>query len=1347
MNGAPKNQGKRLTRLINGMNMKLRPKLILIFMIVKVIPIILLTVIAWNQIISLGRLLRDIAVTDSTIALNDIARENIERMTTDKTAEISRFLYQRDQDILLLSKLNPSDEAYRIFSENRNSLLMAQGKWTLSEDKTKWVEKQPSRSPGPGNAFINGENNDERYVSRYRRRQAENTSHYYEYFPLYDEITFIDLDGNETYKFVNPDSPKKHYPMNPDKVNVADGTHTYIRAERYWEEIKALKPGEIYVSEVIGAYVGTNYIGIYTPEELLHNVPKTHPNYDLLQEIANLPTNEFIEVAKKQAFAGKENPVGQRFEGIVRWATPFVDYDGEIVGYITMALNHDHIMEFVDHITPMKERYTFLSDASEGNYAFLWDYKCRNIAHPRHHSIVGYNPVNGEPQVPCLEGAANYASDYENGGDINKAGDAGELAEPISAPDATNASQPGRDALFHSWLESGGAQWLKSNPSWESFNLSKIVTGKNWWEWEPADSPPSSGASWGTFLAGHENNQEILPWFLKNTPQDEVDNPTGTPREDYIHDYQSGDTTPADELTRAGFVGYDGRFLSNAPQYAGWMDLTENGGSGSFYIRWSDTDKLTTAGAIPYYTGKYAPENQNGSKRGFAFVTIGSDIDNFTSPAVSTDIKLTLAITSMSRENAIQLVVTSAVLIALVVLVAVILASSLTNNIHELVDGISRFRAGERQFRFRSELKDEFGMLANSFDDMAVSLEDSVNSPLSIIDLEYKVVYMNESALAEIGKTLDEAIGSPYSNMCICSSESECDPIAALKEGRQAKVLYQEESGHYLQGVANYLFDSDGEITGYIIVLNDVSEIQLARQRAEQANIAKSNFLSNMSHEIRTPLNAIIGMTSIGSNTRSIEKKDYALERIQEASKHLLVVINDILDVSKIEANKFSLSKVEFVLDHLIQNVVDVIRYRVEQKSQRLSLHIDTDIPRTLIGDDQRLAQIITNLLTNSVKFTPENGMIHMEASLASLEGSKCEICISISDTGIGVCEEERERLFTSFEQADRSISRKYGGTGLGLFICKSIVEMMDGHIWVESEPNMGSTFSFTVRLDCVGNENRKLLASGLDLNDIRILVVDCDLDTQVFFEETAKFTGIRFDLATKGPQALSMNIENGGYDIYFISGDMPDEDGVELARAIYERSADSTVVLMATSFDWNSTWERANKIGLTRHLSKPLFMSAVIDCINKCLCTPDQVFEEQPDHVSNFEGRCVLLVEDVEINREIVLSLLEPTKLEIDCATNGARAVDAFEANPLKYDLIFMDIQMPEMDGLTATKLIRDSSRERAREIPIVAMTANAFKEDIEKCLEAGMNGHIGKPLSFYHVIDMLEKYIGSKR
>jgi len=1346
MHNDSKNRARGFTRLLNKMNMKLRPKLILIFLAVKVIPIILLTVIAWNQIVSLGSLLRDIAVTDSKNALNDGAREYIERMTTDTAADIARFLHQRDQDILLLSKLNPSDEAYRIFSENRNSGLMTRGEWTISGDGKSWEEKEPYQYTGPDNTSTNRENDDQRHGSGFRNRPPEFFDHYREFFPLYDEITFIDMDGNEAFKYVSPDSNKIHYPMNPEKVSIADGSYTYVRAENYWEQLQKLQPGEVYVSDVIGAYVGTNYIGMYTPG-VLKNLPENpaaglpHPNRDELVRIGNLPEEEFIEVAKKQAFAGRENPVGQRFEGIVRWATPFVDFDGNIAGYVTVALNHDHIMEFVDYITPLNKRYTVMPDALSGNYAFIWDYKCRSIAHPRHHSIVGFDPVTGEPQIPWLENTIDYERDYKNGGFIKVPDENGEQTEKVEKKDDGGNAKPAQNTPFFYWYSSGGAQWLEANPSWESHNLSSIK-GVNWWEWDAAEKP-AAGMSWGEFLSKNESNREILPQFGERILRNENGDPAMYASGEFIPDYQSRDKTSARELTKAGYMGLDGRYLNNAPQCTGWMDLTENGGSGSFYILWSDVYKLTTAGAIPYYTGQYSPENRNGSGRGFAFVTIGAGIEDFTAPAVTIGEKLTLAINTHSGESTIQLIVSSVGLVVLVVLVAILLASSLTRSIQDLVNGISRYRAGERQFRFHTDLRDEFGVLADSFDEMAVSLEDSVNSPLSIVDLEFRVVYMNDLALKVSGNTLDNAIGTLYRDISVYPTGSVYDPIAALQEGREAEVMYQEESGHYLKGTANYLVDQKGKKTGFIIVSGDVTEIQLARQKAEQANIAKSNFLSNMSHEIRTPLNAIIGMTSIGMGASNIEKKDYALERIQEASKHLLGVINDILDVSKIEANKLCLSTAEFVLDQVIQHVLEVVSFRVEQKKQKLSVHIDPGVPHELIGDDQRLAQVITNLLINAVKFTPEKGLIHMEAALLSMDDAGCVIQFVVSDTGIGISKEQQTRLFSSFEQAEASTSRKYGGSGLGLFICKSIVEMMGGKIWVDSEPDEGSIFSFTVRMAYGGSGQKKLLATCLKMDDIRLLVVDSDRNTQSFFGETSKLIGVRCDIAATESDALDMVTEKGGYSICFVAGDIPEVDCVGLAHTISEKSGGCTVIFMAANCDWNAIHQRAAEIGITRHVSKPLFVSSVTDSINECLYVPDQVLEMQSKPMLDFEGRCVLLVEDVEINREIVLALFEPTKLEIDCAENGIEAVDAFKADPLKYDMIFMDIQMPEMDGLTATQLIRDSGMERAREIPIVAMTANAFKEDIEKCLEAGMNGHLGKPLVFELVIETLERFL----
>ena len=410
--------------------------------------------------------------------------------------------------------------------------------------------------------------------------------------------------------------------------------------------------------------------------------------------------------------------------------------------------------------------------------------------------------------------------------------------------------------------------------------------------------------------------------------------------------------------------------------------------------------------------------------------------------------------------------------------------------------------------------------------------------------------------------------------------------------------------------------------------------IRSALEKAEAASRAKGNFLSNMSHEIRTPMNAIIGMTAIGRNSHDIQKKDYAFEKIDGASSHLLGIINDILEMSKIEAGKFELSLVEFNLDKLLQKVVNVISFRIDEKKQNFNVHLDGNIPLSLIGDDLRINQVITNLLTNAVKFTPEKGLISLDAVLEKAEDDNITIRFSVKDTGIGISEEQQHRLFSSFEQAESSTSRKFGGTGLGLAISKHIVELMGGRIWIESELGKGAAFIFTIQV---------------------------------------------------------------------LKGE--------------ERAADSADDVGRNPFEQGET----------------------------------------------YAGCHLLLAEDVDINREIVLTMMEPLALEIDCAVNGREAVKKFRENPGRYDMIFMDLQMPEMDGLEATRMIRAIEAERAakkspesyeesnngnlhRQIPIIAMTANVFREDVEKCLAAGMNDHVGKPLNFSEVMEKIRHYLTHK-
>jgi PAS domain S-box-containing protein len=646
-----------------------------------------------------------------------------------------------------------------------------------------------------------------------------------------------------------------------------------------------------------------------------------------------------------------------------------------------------------------------------------------------------------------------------------------------------------------------------------------------------------------------------------------------------------------------------------------------------------------------------------------------------------------------------------------------------------------------------------------------------------LFDQEGRIVfasdsYLRRSKIPAIGMIL----GKTYSELMVPVVADEflleLSEIFQMAQTEKRSVEVEQDIDFGLDGNARHyqtqvtpMIDDDGSPRGMMMFFYDTTELmrakleaERARFQAEQSTRAKSDFLSRMSHEMRTPMNAIIGMTLIAKSAKDPERKEYCLDKISEASTHLLGVINDILDMSKIEANKFELSFSEFNFEKMLQRVTNVMNFKVEEMEQNLLVEISPDMPSRIISDEQRLAQVMTNLLSNAVKFTPQGGTVSLsvkrlgeadkENEAEEKEGSAA-IRVEVKDTGIGISLEQQARLFASFEQADGSISRKYGGTGLGLAISKSIVELMGGRIWVESELGNGASFIFEIRVKTPECGRVSLLPPGVNWENIKILAVDDSPEVLELIKAILAPYGVKCETVLYPREALSLVRERAGdpFDVIFIDWRMPEMDGIELSREINRGSGRNPVVIMISATDWDEISSVAREAGVSRFLQKPLFPSAMFNCINECMGCPSQADEGAFDETAPTEGifarRNVLLAEDVKINREIVTALMEDTGIIWDYAEDGEEAVEKFSNDPEGYDLVLMDVQMPNMDGYGAARRIRSSGLPRSRTIPIIAMTANVFREDIERCREAGMDDHIGKPIDINEVISKLKRYM----
>ncbi|MBQ6385657.1 MAG: response regulator [Lachnospiraceae bacterium] len=521
---------------------------------------------------------------------------------------------------------------------------------------------------------------------------------------------------------------------------------------------------------------------------------------------------------------------------------------------------------------------------------------------------------------------------------------------------------------------------------------------------------------------------------------------------------------------------------------------------------------------------------------------------------------------------------------------------------------------------------------------------------------------------------------------------------------------------------------------------------------AEQASRAKTAFLSSMSHEIRTPMNAIIGLDNIALSDKELPEKTRGyLEKIGTSAEHLLNLINDILDMSRIESGRMTIKNEEFSFRRLLEAVNTMFSGQCRDKGLTYSCHIFGEIDDYYIGDNMKLRQVLINILGNAVKFTPVGGKVELQVERKNSFEGRSVLCFRISDTGIGMSPEFLPHIFDTFTQEDASSTSRYGSSGLGMAITKNIVEMMNGSIEVESEKGKGTVFTVTVTLADSSKRDADSESDEIRPEQMTVLIVDDDPVACEHARLVLEKAGIGSETAGSGPEAVEKvrlrHARREPYNLILVDWQMPDMDGVETTRRMRSIIGNESAIIILTAYRWDDILEEALEAGVDSFIAKPLFAAAVLEEFKSALRRKSSSAEQKPCR-AELEGRRILMAEDMQINAEIMMMVLQSRGMETDLAENGRICVEKFaEHEPGYYDAVLMDMRMPEMDGLEATKMIRSMDRQDAKEIPIIALTANAFDEDVQRSLQAGLNAHLSKPVQPEALFETLESLIPAQR